>query len=40
MNVVYKKLGDYVNAGEVIAEFENSGERAQVLQAEGAYDAS
>lgn len=37
---VYKKLGDYVTAGQVIAEFENSAERAAVLQAEGAYDAA
>ncbi len=37
---VYKRLGDYVSAGTVIAEFENSSERAQVLQAEGAYDAA
>ncbi len=37
---VYKKLGDYVSAGSVIAEFENSGERAAVMQAEGAYDAA
>lgn len=37
---VYKKLGDYVTAGQVIAEFENSTERAAVLQAEGAYDAA
>jgi RND family efflux transporter MFP subunit len=37
---VYKKLGDYVGAGAVIAEFENSGERAAVLQAEGSYDAA
>lgn len=35
---VYKKLGDRVAAGGVIAEFENSGERASVLQAEGAYE--
>ncbi len=35
---VYKKLGDQVFAGGVIAEFENAGERAAVLQAEGAYD--
>lgn len=35
---VYKKLGDSVVAGQVIAEFENSGERASVLQAEGAYE--
>lgn len=37
---VYKKLGDFVTAGGVIAEFENSAERAAVLQAEGAYDAA
>jgi len=37
---VYKKLGDYVTAGAVIAEFENSGERAAVLSAEGSYDAA
>ena len=37
---VYKQLGDTVVAGQVIAEFENSGERASVLQAEGAYDAA
>ena len=37
---VYKKLGDYVSAGEVIAEFDNSGERAGVLSAQGAYDAT
>jgi HlyD family secretion protein len=37
---VYKKLGDYVAAGTVIAEFENSAERAAVLQAEGAYDGA
>src|SRR3989338_1607489 len=37
---VYQKLGDYVGAGKVIAEFENAGERASVLQAEGAYEAA
>ena len=37
---VYKKLGDHVAAGTVIAEFENSGERAAVLQAEGAYESA
>lgn len=37
---VYHNLGDYVVAGETIAEFENSAERAAVLQAEGAYDAA
>lgn len=35
---VYKKLGDTVFAGGVIAEFENGSERAAVLQAEGAYE--
>ncbi len=38
--MVYKKLGDYVSAGEVIAEFDNSAERAGLLQASGAYDAA
>jgi len=33
-------LGDYVGAGDVIASFENSGQRAAVLQAQGAYDAA
>lgn len=37
---VYVKLGDYVSAGEIIAEFDNSGERAAVLQAQGGYDAA
>ena len=37
---VYKKLGDYAAAGTVIAEFENSAERAQVLSAEGAYESA
>ena len=37
---VYKKLGDTVGAGEAIAEFENSAERASVLQAQGAYESA
>ena len=37
---VYKKLGDHVSAGEVIAAFDNSGERAGVLAAQGTYDAA
>lgn len=37
---VYKRLGDFVSAGDVIAEFENSNERAAVLSAEGAYQAA
>lgn len=40
LNRVYKKLGDSVVAGQVIAEFENSAERAALLQAEGAYDSA
>lgn len=35
---VYKKLGDTVYAGGIIGEFENSAERAAVLQSEGAYE--
>jgi RND family efflux transporter MFP subunit len=37
---VYRKLGDTVAAGSIIAEFDNAGERAAVLQAEGAYEAA
>lgn len=37
---VYRKLGDYVSTGQIIAEFENSSERAQVQQAEGVYEAA
>ncbi len=33
-------LGDYVYAGAVIGNFENSSQRAAVLQAEGAYEAA
>ena len=40
LNRVYKKLGDYVTAGQIIAEFDNAAERAAVLQAEGAYDSA
>lgn len=38
LTYVSKKLGDMVYAGGVIAEFENSGEKASLLQAEGAYE--
>jgi multidrug efflux pump subunit AcrA (membrane-fusion protein) len=38
LRVVYKKLGDYVVAGQVIAEFENATERASVTAAEGGYE--
>jgi multidrug efflux pump subunit AcrA (membrane-fusion protein) len=38
LNRVYKKLGDQVYAGQVIAEFENSAERAALMQAEGVYE--
>ena len=37
---VYKKLSDRVYAGETIASFENSGERASVQQAEGQYESA
>ena len=37
---VYRKLGDNVSAGMVIAELENSGERAAVLQTEGVYETA
>jgi RND family efflux transporter MFP subunit len=37
---VEKRLGDFVSAGDTIAYFENSAERAAVLQAEGAYTAA
>lgn len=35
-----KKVGDYVSAGEVIAEFENSSQQASVAQAKGSLDAA
>lgn len=34
------ELGDTVHAGQVIASFENSSQRAALLQAEGAYEAA
>ncbi len=37
---VYKKLGDYVSAGDIIAEFSNQSEKAQVTQAEGSYQSA
>ncbi len=37
---VYKRLGDNVSAGAVIAEFENSTERAAVESATGAYESA
>lgn len=37
---LYKELGDAVRAGEVIAEMDNSRERAAVLQSEGVADAA
>ena len=37
---VYEKLGDAVGAGDVIAEFDNSAERAAVLQAQGVYESA
>ncbi len=35
-----RSLGDRVTAGSVIAQFENSSQRAAVLQAQGAYEAA
>ncbi len=35
---LYHKLGDYVSAGTVIAEIDNSSERAAILQAQGAFE--
>ncbi|HVZ76102.1 MAG TPA: efflux RND transporter periplasmic adaptor subunit [Candidatus Paceibacterota bacterium] len=40
ITTVYHSLGDSVAAGAVIAEFEDSSERAAVLQAQGAVDAA
>ena len=40
LRIVYKRLGDYVVAGQIIAEFENSGERAAVTSAEGGYESA
>lgn len=35
-----RSIGDYVSAGAVIGSFENSSQRAMVMQAEGAYEAA
>lgn len=37
---VHASLGDTVSAGRILAEMENSSQRAAVLQAEGAYEAA
>jgi multidrug efflux pump subunit AcrA (membrane-fusion protein) len=37
---VRAKLGDFVSAGQVLAEMENGSQRAALLQAEGALDAA
>jgi len=37
---VYRKLGDYVSAGAVIAELQNARERASVLQAQAGLNAA
>lgn len=37
---VYTRIGSFVAAGSILAELENSAQRAAVLQAEGAYDAA
>lgn len=38
LRIVYKRLGDYVVAGQIIAEFENAAERAAVTSSEGGYE--
>ncbi len=35
-----RQLGDHVSAGSIIASFENSSQRAAVLQAQGAYEGA
>jgi RND family efflux transporter MFP subunit len=40
VTAVYAKLGDFVSAGRIIAETENSAQRASVLQAEGSLDSA
>lgn len=40
ITVLSHSIGDHVDAGDIIAEFENSSQRAAVLQAQGAYDAA
>jgi len=40
VRAVHAKIGSVVGAGTVIAELENATERAQVLQAQGAYEAA
>ncbi len=40
VTAVNVSIGDYVSAGTIIASIENSAERAQLLQAEGAYESA
>jgi len=40
IRAIYKKLGDFVAAGSIIAEIENSRERATVLQAEAGVESA
>jgi RND family efflux transporter MFP subunit len=40
VTAVYTELGKFVSAGTIIAQLENSRERAAVLQAQGAYEAA
>ena len=40
VTVLYHALGDNVSAGTIVAELENSSERAAVLQAQGSVDAA
>lgn len=37
---LYRKLGEYVSAGAIIAELDNASERAAVLSAQGTYEAA
>lgn len=40
ITAVYKKAGDYVYTGQIIAEIENQTQRAALLQAQGALDVA
>ncbi len=40
IKALYRKQGDYVNAGSIILELDNDSERAALLSAEGAYEAA
>ena len=40
VTAVYAGIGDNVPAGKILAELENSSERASLLQAQGAYESA